>query len=246
MRISIITATYNSAATLQKTFDSVASQTCQDIEYIVVDGNSKDGTIELIKKNETIISNWVSEPDKGIYDAINKGIELATGDVIGLMHSDDFFADDQVIEQVAMAFQDGVDCIYGDLNYVDRDHPEKIIRKWQSQAYNDSLFYEGWMPAHPTFYLKTEHYKKFGKYNLDFRISADYELMLRMLLKNKLSSRYLPIVMVNMRVGGESNVSLKNRWVANQEDAKAWRLNNLKPKFYTRWAKPLSKLKQFF
>ncbi len=246
MKISIITATYNSAATLQKTFDSVASQTYKDVEYVVVDGNSKDGTIDLIKKNESIISKWISEPDKGIYDAINKGIELASGDIIGLMHSDDFFANNEVLEKIALAFQEGTDCIYGDLNYVDRDHPERIIRKWQSQDYNDSLFYEGWMPAHPTFYLRAKHYKKFGKYNLDFRISADYELMLRMLVKNNLSSRYIPIVMVNMRVGGESNVTLKNRWLANQEDAKAWHLNNLKPKFYTRWAKPLSKLKQFF
>ncbi|MDP4662320.1 MAG: glycosyltransferase [Salibacteraceae bacterium] len=246
MKISIITATYNSAATLQKTFDSVAAQSHDDIEYIVIDGASKDETIELIKKNESIISKWVSEPDKGIYDAINKGIELATGHIIGLMHSDDFFADNQVLENVASAFQEGTDCIYGDLNYVDRDHPERIIRKWQSQDYNASLFYKGWMPAHPTFYLRAEHYKELGKYNLNFRISADYELMLRMLLKNNLSSRYLPIVLVNMRVGGESNVTLKNRWLANQEDVKAWHLNNLKPKFYTRWAKPLSKLKQFF
>jgi glycosyltransferase involved in cell wall biosynthesis len=248
MKISIITTTYNSAETLQKTFDSVKEQNFDNIEYIVIDGGSSDETSTLIKQNEAIISKWISEPDKGIYDAINKGIKLASGDVIGLMHSDDFFADKNVISKVAAAFgsKSGLEAVYGNLNYVDRTDPDKIIRKWISQEYDDSLFYSGWMPAHPTFYLKRSCFEKYGVYNTAFQISADYELMLRMLLRHQVKSTFLDLVMVNMRVGGESNVSFKNRWIANKEDAEAWKINELKPRVYTRWAKPLSKLKQFF
>lgn len=248
MKVSVITTTFNSAETVQKTFDSLRDQTYAQIEYIVIDGGSSDETVDIIKQNESIISKWISEPDKGIYDAINKGINLASGDVIGLMHSDDFFADRDVISKVVDAFESksGLEAVYGNLNYVDRTDPDKIIRKWVSQEYDDSLFYSGWMPAHPTFYLKKWCFEKYGVYNTTFQISADYELMLRMLLKHQVKSTFLDHVMVNMRVGGESNVSFKNRWIANKEDAEAWRINELKPRFYTRWVKPLSKLKQFF
>lgn len=247
MKISLITTTFNSAKTLKSTLDSVKSQTYADIEYVIVDGGSTDGTLELIESYASIVTKSISEPDEGIYDAINKGIKLTSGDVIGLLHSDDFFASNQVLQIIADTFQEyHVDAIYGDLQYVDAQHTDKVVRNWVSQAYNPSLFYRGWMPAHPTFYLKRSCYERYGLYNTDFTISADYELMLRMLLKNEVKAMYIPKTLVQMRVGGESNASLSNRLRANREDVMAWKMNGLKPKFYARFAKPLSKLKQFF
>lgn len=247
MKISLITATYNSAKTLQATFESVRAQNHKDLEYIVVDGLSKDETVRLIEQNQDIISIWVSEKDFGIYDAINKGIKMATGDVVGLLHSDDVFADNQSLSMVSKAFENAeVDCVYADLNYVDRENTQQVIRRWVSRNFDEKLFYRGWMPAHPTFYLRREHYLNLGLYNGDLRISADYELMLRMMVKHHLKSVYLPKVLVNMRVGGKSNITLRNRWIANQEDVKAWKINDLKPKIYTRWIKPISKIFQYF
>lgn len=247
MKISLITSTYNSNETVQATFDSVRQQDHEGIEYIVVDGASKDGTQQIIEQNKDIITQWVSEPDKGIYDALNKGIGMATGDVVGFIHSDDIFADGSAISRVAQAFEkNNADAVYGDLQYVDRTEVDKVIRHWKSRPYEADLFYKGWMPAHPTFYLKTEAYRQYGTYDTHFRISADYELMLRMLLKHRLRAAYIPHILVKMRVGGESNVSLKNRWVANQEDAQAWKKNGLKPALLTRWLKPISKISQYW
>jgi len=246
MKISLITSTYNSATTLQATLDSVRAQTYKDIEYIVVDGASKDGTRKIIEANADIITRYVSEPDKGIYDGLNKGVLMATGEVTGFIHSDDMLATADTISIIANAFQThDSDAVYADLDYVDREDPARVIRKWRSRPFDRKLFYRGWMPAHPTFYLKTECYRSFGLYDLDFKISADYELMLRMLLKNALKATYIPEVLVKMRVGGESNHSLKNSLQANREDAKAWKKNDLHPHFYTRWLKPVSKLIQY-
>lgn len=246
MKISIITATYNSERTVQAAIDSIKSQDYQSIEYIVVDGASKDRTMEIVQSNSDVICKVVSEPDKGIYDALNKGISLASGEVVGILHSDDFFATQTVITDVAEGFQDEeVDAVYGDLDYVDRERPEIIIRKWRSRVYTQNLFYNGWMPAHPTFFLRREHFLQHGSYDLSFFLGADYELMLRMMLRFKVQAKYIPKTLVKMRVGGQSNVSWKNRWIANQEDARAWKVNGLKPRFYTRWMKPLSKLAQF-
>lgn len=247
MRISLITSTYNSAETLQATFDSVRAQKHTDLEYIVVDGASKDHTVDMIKANEGLISQWVSEPDKGIYDALNKGIAMATGDVVGFIHSDDILADEHALSHISEAFEaNDIDAVYADLQYVDRSDVGKVIRHWKSRAYEKGLFRKGWMPAHPTFYLKTAAYREHGVYDTGFRISADYELMLRMLVKHQLRACYIPQVLVKMRVGGESNVSLKNRWVANQEDAMAWKKNGLKPALFTRWLKPISKISQYW
>lgn len=247
MRISLITTTYNSAATLQDTLDSVRSQGIEDLEYIVVDGRSKDETLQLIKDNANIVTRYISEADKGIYDAINKGIALASGDVVGLMHSDDYFASKDVLSHVLEAFQDNsVDAVYGDLVYVDKLDTSRIVRTWKSKEYQAGLFEKGWMPAHPTFYLRKKYFDQFGGYDTSFYTSADYELMLRMLVKHKLKAKYIPITMVKMRVGGQSNVSLKNRWIANQEDARAWKKNGLSLPPLTRWIKPLSKISQFW
>ena len=247
MKISLITSTYNSAKTLRDTFESVKAQSYPDLEYIVIDGGSTDGTLDLIEEYKEIITYHRSEPDDGIYDALNKGIERATGEVVGFIHSDDLLASSDVVAQVANAFADPkVDAVYADLDYVDALNKEKIVRKWRSRAFDPQAFYRGWMPAHPTFYFRKKHYETFGMYDTTFKQSADYELMLRMLLKHQLKAKYIPSVWVKMRMGGASNASLKNRWVANQEDARAWKKNGLESGPATRWMKPLSKLKQFF
>lgn len=247
MRISVITSCFNSAQTIRATLESLRAQDYQELELIIVDGGSTDDTMSIVRDYDDIVSISVSEPDRGIYDALNKGIALSTGEVIGFLHSDDFFASPQSLSTIANAFKDqGVDAVYGDLDYVHRIDELKIVRQWRSKTFNKNLFYEGWMPAHPTFYLRKKHYSQFGTYDLSFRQSADYELMLRMLLKHELKAHYISQVLVKMRVGGASNVTLKNRWNANKEDARAWKKNGLKAKFYTRWMKPLSKVFQYF
>lgn len=246
MRISVVTTSYNSSATIRDTMQSVREQDYQDVEYIIVDGGSSDGTMDIVSQFDDVVSTSISEPDNGIYDALNKGIRLATGDVIGFLHSDDLFADSKIITEIAEVFEDqSIDAVYGDLDYVLRDNPDTIHRKWRSQEFSLGLFKKGWMPAHPTFYLRKKHYDRFGRYDTSFRQSADYELMLRMLEKHQLKASYIPKVLVKMRLGGASNVSLGNRWRANQEDARAWKKNGLKPGLLTRFLKPFSKLGQF-
>jgi len=247
MKISIITACYNSESTIEDTIKSVISQDYNDIEYIIIDGGSKDKTLEIIKRYQDKITTIVSEKDHGIYDALNKGISLASGDVIGLLHSDDFYPNNNIISNVVNTFIDkGVDSIYGDLQYVDRINENKVIRYWKSGQYKDGLFLKGWMPPHPTFFVRKEIYQKYGAFNLSLKSAADYELMLRLLHKFKISTAYIPEVLVKMRVGGKSNVSLKNRIKANFEDRKAWEINGLKPGTFTLLFKPLSKLIQYF
>ncbi len=247
MKISIITITYNSASTLEQTILSVINQTYKNIEYIIVDGKSTDNTLQIIDKYKNSISKFISEKDNGLYDAINKGIEMATGDVIGILHSDDFYIDNNVILKYVNIFEnEKPEAVYADLYYVDKENTSKIIRKWKSGPYNKNSFINGWMPPHPTFFVKKEIYQKFGKFNLEFKTAADYELMLRFILKNEIKTSYLPEFTVKMRVGGKSNVTVKNRVAANIEDRKAWEVNDLKPRFYTLYFKPLRKLVQFF
>jgi len=247
MKISVITSCYNSEQTIRATLDSLRAQDYLDMELIIVDGGSEDKTMTIVEEYDDIVSISVSEPDGGIYDALNKGINLATGDVIGFLHSDDFFASTSSLSFISKTFENQkVDAVYGDLDYVDRLNEEKIIRQWRSKEFDKTLFYSGWMPAHPTFYLRKSHYQKFGDYDLSFKQSADYELMLRMLLKHDLKAKYIPEVLVKMRVGGASNISLTNRWNANKEDARAWKKNGIRAKAHTRWMKPLSKLAQYF
>lgn len=246
MKVAIITVCYNSAETIESAIQTVLSQDYPDVEYIVVDGASSDRTLEIIDQYRDRISQVISEPDKGVYDAINKGIKAASADVVGLMHSDDLYAHPRVISDIVAAFkQHGTDAVYGDLEYVSRTETDKVIRNWQSKPYHRKLFKQGWMPPHPTLYVKRELFDKYGYYNLDLRISADYELMLRYFYKHRITSTYLPQVLVKMRVGGISNVSLKSRLEANQEDRKAWAMNDLKPGIFTLFAKPLSKIFQF-
>lgn len=234
LKVSIITITYNSEATLADTLKSVLNQTYKNIEYIIVDGKSTDGTLTIIDAYKSNIAKVVSEKDKGLYDALNKGISMATGDVIGILHSDDFYTSNTVIEKVVQTLsENNSDAVYADLYYVDKNNTDNIFRKWKSGNYKHGMFVSGWMPPHPTFFAKRSCYQSFGSFNLNLVSAADYELMLRFIHKHKIKLAYLPEFIIKMRVGGKSNVSLKNRIRANNEDRKAWKINGLKPHFYT-------------
>lgn len=244
MKISIITAVYNNESQIATAIESVLNQTYSDIEYIVIEGGSKDGTMDVVKRFKTRIATIVSEPDKGIYDALNKGIKLATGDVVGFMHSDDIYASDEVIAHVAQQFADEtVDTVYGDLQYVRKDDPSKVVRYWKSNSFDIEQLKRGWMPPHPTVYLRRSVYEQYGLFDTSFRIAADYDFMLRIFSDNERVSRYIPEVLVKMRVGGESN-SIKNYIRKWNEDYRALQRNNMGG-IRVLATKNLSKLKQF-
>ena len=246
MKVSIITITYNSAETIEDTIQSVLSQDYPNVEYIIVDGASKDSTLEIVERYRSSISKIISERDKGIYDAMNKGVTLATGDVIGILNSDDFYADRKVISDIVRTMQSAnSDACYADLVYVDRVETSKVIRSWKSGEYRHGDFLRGWMPPHPTFFVKRSWYERHGLYSLELKSAADYELMLRFIHKHGVSMAYLPRVITKMRAGGQSNVTIKNRWKANKEDRLAWKMNGLQPGFLTLIRKPLSKLIQY-
>ncbi|GAB4222761.1 MAG: glycosyltransferase family 2 protein [Francisella sp.] len=247
MKVSIITVVYNNKKTIKDAIESVLDQSYKNIEYIIVDGASNDGTVDIIKSYGSKITKFISEPDRGLYDAMNKGVKLATGDIIGILNSDDLYNSNDILEVVVNEFKcKDIDCLYGDLEYVDANNVNKVIRYWKSKDYTAGLFKKGWHPAHPTFFVKRECYEKYGIFNLNFKLSADYEIMLRFLEKYKLKSSYIPKTFVKMRVGGESNRSLSNIIKANLECYKAWKTNDLyiNPIYFT--LKPLSKFLQFF
>lgn len=249
MKISIITPTLNCQALIRKTLDSIFLQEGIEIEHIVVDGVSTDNTIPILREYQRKCTylKVISEKDDGLYDAMNKGILMATGDIVGILNAGDFYADREILKEVLRVFKESkADSIYGDLIYIKEDDTENIVRFWKSGQYDKKRFYKGWMPPHPTFFVKKSVYIKYGFFNTNLKISADYELILRFLLKNGVPSVYIPKVLVYMPVGGVSNSSLSNRIRANREDRAAWVLNELKPKFYTTIWKPLSKIKQFF
>jgi glycosyltransferase involved in cell wall biosynthesis len=247
LKVSIITIVFNKQDTIAEAIKSVLQQTYRNIEYIIVDGASTDGTIAIVQQYEGKISRFVTERDGGLYDALNKGINLATGDVIGFLHADDTFSSPEAIAKVANAFvKDNTDSVYADLVYVDPKKTDKLVRNWKSGNFNRKKFIYGWMPPHPTFYVKREVYQRLGLYNTEFESAADYELMLRYLYKHQISTTYIPECLVRMRNGGKSNLSFKNRLLANREDHKAWLLNGIQPKFYTRYLKPLRKLLQYW
>lgn len=230
MTISLITITYNSAETVRTTFDSVLSQTHRDIDYWVIDGGSKDGTLDIIKEYEKTFEgrmHWISEPDNGIYDAMNKGIAHTTGDIVGILNSDDLFYDDTVLETINNAFEtENPDCLFANLVYVKEKDTTKITRIWKGSPYKEGIFKYGWGPAHPTFYVKRECYMKYGLYNLSYQISADFELLLRYLGRHKISSLYIDKFFVKMREGGESNRSIKNIFQGNRNILRAFKENN--------------------
>ena len=245
MKVSIITATYNSANTIIDTLRSLENQTYNNIEYIIIDGDSKDNTLDLINANSTRVTFMISEPDKGIYDALNKGINVATGDVVGFLHSDDLFSSDTAIEDIVKQFNlTSADAVYADLEYVSKDNISQVVRFWKSGEYNKNKLENGWMPPHPTYYMKRELYKKFGSFDLSFKIASDYDSMLRYLWKNNISMSYIPKVLVKMRVGGVSNLSLKNIIQKTKEDIRVLKHNGLPVLQAILW-KNLSKIPQF-
>jgi glycosyltransferase len=245
MKISIITATYNSVHTIADTLHSLNQQSYQDIEYIIVDGASKDNTLGVIKELCPRVTRVISEPDEGIYDALNKGIEAATGDVIGFLHSDDLFAYSGAVKDIVTQLESSdCDAIYGDLQYVSKDETDNVIRLWKSGVYFKEKLKNGWMPPHPTFYMKRNLYEKFGLFDLSFKISADYDSLLRYLWTYDVKMTYLPKVVMKMRVGGASNRSLKNIIIKTQEDITVLKKHNI---FWPRalLIKNVSKITQF-
>jgi len=224
MKISLITISYNSENSISKTFSSVKSQSFNQFEYLLIDGGSKDGTLTIAKK-QNHISKIVSEPDKGIYDALNKGIKNSTGEIIGFLNSDDTFYDENSLQHIFDAFDDKTDCVFGDLTYTDKS--EKVKRVWKGSAFKKGAFEKGWMPAHPTFYCRKSVYKKLGLYDDSFKIAGDFELMLRFLEKHNIRSKYIPRTLVNMKVGGASNNGLKSKLDILKEEFRAFDQNDI-------------------
>lgn len=227
--ISLITITYNSAKTVRTTFESVLAQTYKDIDYWVIDGGSKDDTLNIIKEYEEKFDgrmHWISEPDKGIYDAMNKGIMRSTGDIVGILNSDDLFFDNTVLETIKNAFENtATECVFANLVYVSEHDINKITRVWKGTPYKEGKFKYGWGPAHPTFYTKRECYMKYGLYNLSYQVSADFELLIRYLGKYKIQSLYIDKYFVKMREGGESNKSIGNIFRGNKNILRAFKEN---------------------
>ncbi|MEN9884835.1 MAG: hypothetical protein RLZZ420_2052 [Bacteroidota bacterium] len=245
MKISIITVCRNAADTIKDTLESVANQTWPNIEHIVVDGLSDDNTLEIVAAYPHI-SRVISEKDEGLYHAMNKGIALATGEIVGILNADDFYVDNNVIAKVAGVFlQTSCQALYGNLVYVEKKDLSKVTRMWRAGKYNREAFYRGWSPPHPTFFVDRNLYSQYGLFDTRLSIAADYEMMLRLMLKYKSDVRYLDSLLVVMRSGGLSNYSLRSRLIANMEDRKAWEVNGLKPHLFTLILKPLTKLKQF-
>lgn len=247
MKVSIITIAYNAAETIEETILSVIGQDYANVEYIIINGGSTDETLQIVEQYKSHVNVLLSEPDNGVYDAMNKGIQKATGDLVAILNADDAYANTSVISTAVDLMQkENTDSLYGDLQYVDREDNAKIHRNWKSGRYSRNKFKWGWMPPHPTFMVKRKLYQAHGSFNTDLRTSADYELMLRFLFKHKVSVSYLPEVLVKMKVGGQSNATVKNRIKANKEDRLAWRLNGLSPLPFTTVLKPLRKITQFF
>jgi glycosyltransferase involved in cell wall biosynthesis len=245
LKISLITVTFNAESTITRCIESVIGQSFKNIEYIIVDGGSTDNTVQLINQYQDFINIFLSEPDKGIYDAMNKGIKLATGHVIGMLNADDFFSDTNVLSTVAAAFiQQNAAIIYGDLDYINAQ--DNIVRKWRSGQYKHNMFNWGWMPPHPTFYCKRHLFEEFGFYSLNYGTAADYELMLRFMYLNKVNAFYIKKVMIKMKIGGKSNKSILGRVKGLFFDLKAMRNNGLSFPVITLICKPLRKIRQYF
>lgn len=244
--ISVITVCYNAADTVLPAIQSVLQQDYGKVEYIMIDGGSTDGSQNIIQPFAKELAYFVSEPDKGLYHALNKGLAKATGDIVAILHADDFYAHNRVLSRVAAGFRKfKVDALYMDLQYVNRKNPTKVVRQWRSGKFSRRKFLHGWMPPHPSLFIKKEVYDTYGYFNTLFRSAADYEFIIRTLFKNKIQTVYVPGVAVKMRIGGMSNKSLKNRFHANKEDQKAWSINGLICPPHISFAKPLRKFPQY-
>jgi glycosyltransferase involved in cell wall biosynthesis len=230
IKISVITVCFNSEHTIGDTINSVESQSHSSVEYIIVDGASKDGTMEIVKSHQDTIAKVVSEPDRGIYDAMNKGIALATGEVIGFINADDFYAAPDILALVANIFENPtIDACYGDLCYVRQNNPEITVRYWRSSKFEPRLFLTGWCPPHPTFFVRKSVYERFSSFDLSYKIAADMELMLRFLVTHQVRSVYLPRILVKMRMGGTTNRNIANVVKQNREIWRALREHGLRP-----------------
>ena len=247
MKVSIITVTYNSEKYLKDCIDSVVIQNYPNIEHIVVDGGSTDKTVDIIKSYGNKISKWLSEKDGGMYDALNKGMKMATGDIVGILNSDDMLYSQNGITEIVKCFQDKqVDSVYGDLAYVEQEETRRVLRYWKGFNYKRLRFLFGWMPAHPTFYVRKEIIDQLGGYETHYFSACDYEFMLRYLYKHRISSHYLPKLVVKMRVGGASNVTMSRRLRANRRDYLAMKSNEIPLPLVVSVLKPLRKLPQFY
>lgn len=247
MKISLVTVSYNSSATIKDTIESVRSQDFSDIEYVIVDGNSKDGTVEVIKSMESEIDKWITEPDKGIYDAMNKAIKMATGEIVGILNSDDFYSSNNIVSQVAAVFEDpSVDAVFGDLVIVDPYNLKKVVRKYSSAKWSPEKFARGFMPAHPTFFVRRKYYEQIGLFKTDYKIAADYELLIRFLYVHKLKYRYLPVNMVTMRKGGVSSRGIRSNIILNDEIIRGCRENGIRTNVLKVYPKYFIKLFELF
>lgn len=235
MKISIITASYNSGATLRDTLESILAQTYKNYEVVIIDGGSSDNTKQIVDEYLPKFEGrlkWYTGKDRGLYDAMNKGICRATGDVVGILNSDDFYAGPDVLTSIAEGCKE-VYAVYGDLDFVDQNDTTRIVRQWHGSQHTPGAFRKGWHPAHPTFYARKECYEHFGGFDISFDVSADFELMLRFLEKGNLSSRYIPMTFVKMRMGGESTGSIGKIIQGNKNVLRAFRKNGFKvPPFY--------------
>ena len=246
MKISIITATFNSAGTIKDALDSVAKQSHSDIEHLIIDGQSKDETLDIVKGYSNSKIHLRSEPDSGIYDALNKGIQYSSGEVVGFLHADDLFETNKILSKIAEVFSDpNIDAIYGDLIYVRKENIHQVVRYWRAGNYKKNSFNRGWMLPHPTFYVRRTVYEKFGGFNTSYRISADYDSIVRLLGEGGVNVVYLPTVLVRMRLGGISNNSIFNVLRKSLEDLRIARANRVGG-VYTILLKNLSKLSQFW
>lgn len=230
MKISLITATYNSARTLRDTIQSVLLQSYPNIEYIIIDGDSQDNTMDVVKEYEPLFNGrmcWISERDTGLYDAINKGIVMATGELVGILNSDDFFTSSTIVEEIANNFCEDTDAVYGDVHFVNSNDLMHSVRYYSSQVFRPSLMKLGFMPAHPTFYCRKKCYEKYGLYKTDFKIAADFDLLLRFIYIHHIAVKYLPLDMVTMRIGGASTNGLKSHICIMKEHLRSFRENGL-------------------
>lgn len=247
MKISIVTTVYNNIGTLKDTMDSILRQTYKDIEYIIVDGGSTDGTVELIRTYEPLFEGsmkWISERDRGMYDGMNKGIRMATGDVLGILNSDDYFTANDILEQVAKHLGD-YDAVYGDVHFIHPATPDRCIRYYSSKHFRSWQMRFGYMPAHPSFYLRRELYEKYGSFSLDYKLAADFDMMVRLFCKHGIRARYIPRDFVTMRTGGQSNSSFSHRWTLTKEDAIACRRHGVYSNVIMCSVKYLTKLFEF-
>jgi glycosyltransferase len=246
MKIYIVTVTFNSIKTIGSAIDSVNTQSYGNYEHIIIDGGSTDGTVDFLKAHHHSFSHLISERDDGIYDALNKGFALASGEVLGVMHSDDFFSSNEIFDLVANIFSDtSVDVAYGDLNYVSGKNPNRVIRRWRAGIFSHSRLAWGWMPPHPALFIRRSLFDRLGGFNLQYKISADYDFLIRLFLNHELKAVYIPSVVCFMRLGGESNGSLRKILKKSFEDFLIIRRNNIGG-IFTLLSKNIRKIPQFF